>query len=117
MKNFGLEDFLIDLRENLSKIDFKSTNTSVNNDVYCLTSIFKPILDKHAPLTPMSRREKKLSDKPWITKGILISKETKNKLFRRYFKSNDVDKKAFYRKYLNKLTPLNIMLNEITTKI
>ena len=56
MKNFGLEDFLIDLRENLSKIDFKSTNTSVNNDVYSLTSIFKPILNKHAPLTPMSRR-------------------------------------------------------------
>ena len=28
----------------------------------------------------------------------------KNKLFRRYFKSNDVDKRVFYRKYLNKLT-------------
>ena len=71
-KNFGLEDFLIDLQLNFSKIDFKSTNTIVNNDVYSLTSIFKSILDKHAPLTPMSRREKKLSDKPWITKGILI---------------------------------------------
>ena len=50
MKNCGLEDFLMDLQENLSKIDFKSTNTSVNNDVYSLTSIFKSILDKHAPL-------------------------------------------------------------------
>ena len=104
MKDFDLEDFLIDLQEKFSKIDFKSTNTSVNNDVYSLTSIFKSTLDKHAPLTPMSRREKKLSDKPWITKGILISIKTKNKLFRHYFKSNDVDKKAFYRKYFNKLT-------------
>ena len=70
-KNFDLEDFLIDLQENVSKIDFKSTNTSVNNDVYSLTSIFKSILDKHAPLIPVSGREKKLSDKPWITKGII----------------------------------------------
>ena len=83
LKNFDLEDFLIDLQENFSKIDFKSTNTSVNNDVYSRTSIFKSIFDKHAPLTPMSRREKKLSDKLWITKGILISIKTKNKLFRR----------------------------------
>ena len=28
----------------------------------------------------------------------------KNKLFRRYLISKDVDKKGFYRKYLNKLT-------------
>ena len=37
----------------------------------------------------------------------MISIKTKNKLFRRYFRSNDVDKKAFYRKYLNKLTHIN----------
>ena len=61
MKTFGLEDFFNDFQENLSKIDFKSTNTSANNDVYSLTSTFKSILDKHAPiapLTPMSRRKK-----------------------------------------------------------
>ena len=104
IKKVGLEDFLIDLQENLSKIDFKSTNTSVNNGVCSLTSIFKSILDKHAPLTPMSRRKKKLNDKPWMTKGILTSIKTKNKLFRRYFKGNDFDKKAFYTKYLNELT-------------
>ena len=30
-------------------------------------------------------------------------------MFRRYFKSNDVDKKAFYRKYLNKLTHIKYL--------
>ena len=57
------------------------------------------------PLCPQCpERKKKLGDKPWITKGILISIKTKNNLFRRSFKSMGVDKKAFYRKFLNKLT-------------
>ena len=34
----------------------------------------------------------------------MTSIKTKNKLFRRYFKGNDFDKKAFYTKYLNELT-------------
>jgi len=58
-------------------------------------------LDKYAPLRRMSRREKRLSEKPWITPGILKSIKTKNKLFRKLFKSNDFNNKIFYKKYLN----------------
>jgi len=54
----------------------------------------------------MSRREKKLSDKPWITSGFLKSIKTKNKLFKNVFKTNGSDQKTFYKKYLNKLTHL-----------
>ena len=36
-----------------------------------------PVLNKHAPLKQLSRREKKLSLKPWITKGIYTSIKTK----------------------------------------
>ena len=46
-----------------------------------LTSIFINTLDKHAPMKPMSRREIKLNAKPWITKEILISIKTRNRLF------------------------------------
>ena len=56
------------------------------------------------PFDPNVQKGKRFSDKPWITKGILISIKAKNELFRRYFKSNDADKKDFYRKYLNILT-------------
>ena len=55
----------------------------------------------------MSRKEKCLSDKPWITRGILKSIKTKNKLFKKYFKSKQGisnDKEVLYKKYLNKLT-------------
>ena len=69
--------------------------------------MFNSVLDKHAPKRLMSRKEKRLSDKPWITRGILKSIKTKNKLFKKYFKSKQGisnDKKVLYTKYLNKLT-------------
>ena len=54
----------------------------------------------------MSRKEKRLNEKPWITRGILTSIKTKNRLFKNYYKSNSSDsfKKQQYKKYLNKLT-------------
>ena len=61
-------------------------------------------LDIHAPLTPQTRKEKTLNKKPWITTGLLKSIKTKNKLFRKLFKSNNSKEKTFYKKYLNKLT-------------
>ena len=47
------------------------------------------------PLRSMSKKEQRLSNKPWITPGILNSIKTKNKLFQNYFKSNNPDKKKF----------------------
>ena len=73
-----------------------------------LTTVFNSVLDKQAPMRPMSRKEKRLTDKPWITRGILTSIETKNKLHKKYFKNKndntDNFKRQFYKKYLNKLT-------------
>ena len=39
----------------------------------------------------MSRKEKRLNEKPWITRGILTSIKTKNRLFIKYYKSNSSD--------------------------
>ena len=54
----------------------------------------------------MSRKEKRLSEKPWITRGILTSIKTKNRLFKKYFKNDysDFFEKEQCKKYLNKLT-------------
>jgi len=67
LKNFCFENFLTDLNDNLSKIEIDSTKTNVNSDVVKVSSMFKSILDKHAPLRPMSRKEKNFASKPWIT--------------------------------------------------
>jgi len=103
MKQFVLDDFLIELEQKLSKIDFESTSCCVNDNANNVIAVFKNVLNLHALLRPMTRSEKRLSDKPWISKGILKSIKTKNRLFRMFFKSNDLNKKAVYKKYLNKL--------------
>ena len=102
MKNFNLEDFLVDMKRNLSKINFDSQNFNINNDVCNLITTFKTVLNKHVSLRTMTRKEKRLSEKPRTTKGILVSIKMKNKLFRSCFKNNNTDKKAVYKKYLNK---------------
>ena len=106
LKNFNSENFVIDLQNKLSTIGAE-VETNVNQEVANLTTMFNSVLDKHAPKRLMSRKEKRLSDKPWITRGILKSIKTKNKLFKKYFKSKQGisnDKKVLYKKYLNKLT-------------
>ena len=52
----------------------------------------------------MTRKEIKLNSKPWITKGLLTSIKTKNKLFRSNVKNNNLENKTNYKKYLNRLT-------------
>ena len=86
MKQFKLEDFLLDLRNDLSKSNLKPDKPNVNQDVINLTTVFNSVLDRHAPMRPMSRKEKRLTDKPWITKGMLTSIKTKNRLYKNTLK-------------------------------
>ena len=77
----------------------------------------RPMSDRHAPMRPMSRQENRLSDKSWITRGILTSIKAKNKLFKKYFKNKNFDtdksKKEHYKKYLNKLTHVKNLAKRI----
>ena len=60
------------------------------------------------PLCKLSRREAKLKKKPWITKGLLKSIKTRNKMFITLCKQNFADKTLHlkYKKYRNLLTRL-----------
>ena len=53
MKQFKLEDFLLDLRNDLSKLNLKPNKFNVNQGVINLTTVFNSVLDIHAPLRPM----------------------------------------------------------------
>ena len=81
MRHLSLETFLIDLDNELSSLsqDFSNeTNTaSVNQDASILVNMFNSIIDRYAPLRPLPRQENRLSDKPWITRGILTSTKRK----------------------------------------
>lgn len=103
-KNFNLENFLIDLKNQLQAIQLNKSTHNVNKDAEDLTQVFINTLNIHAPLRKMSRSEKRLNKKPWITKGILKSIKFKNNLYKKCFKCDNPDQRKFYKKFSNKLT-------------
>ena len=60
-------------------------------------------LNRHAPLKKNSKEEKKMSDEPWTTKGILISSKTKTKLHKTSPAGSDEDVQK-YKTFLNRLS-------------
>ena len=71
-----------------------------------------PCVRHCAPLKPMSRREIKLNAKPLITKGILISIKTRNRLFKSCYQCQDPVKIEHYQKYRNKLTHIKALAEQ-----
>ena len=85
---------------NFSFNDNDDIDEAMNN----LISSFKQITDMHSPLRLNSRKEQKLALKPWITKGILKSIKTKNRLFNQCYKRYNSDLITQSKQYSNKLT-------------
>ena len=64
---------------------------------------FTKIVNTHAPLKRATRREKRLISKPWLTKGLLKSIKSKNKIFSRLHKTYDRHLEAEFNTYRNTL--------------
>ena len=62
------------------------------------------VIEKHAPFQTMSRKQKRIQQKPWLTKGLLVSIKNKQKLYQSYFLNGNEYEKSFYKLYANKLT-------------
>ena len=81
---FKPEDYVQELALKLDQFfshlpEISSTNfEAVFEEFY---HIIKTITNAHAPLKLLSRKQKRLNSKPWITKGILISIKCKKKLY------------------------------------
>ena len=106
MRNFNSEMFLEDLQTIFEIEENNLLQNDPNNNFESFISSFLVVLNKHAPLKLLPRREKKLFLKPWITKRIYNSIKTKNRLFRICYKHGDITKIAFYKTYCNKVTHL-----------
>ena len=109
-RNFERDKFLADLLDNGNLII--SILNEVNVDQACSYFIQKFVekLDIHRPMRNLSKKEKKLVDKPWLTSGILKSISTKRTLFKQFkndkFKNKDSDSYKKYKThndYVNKL--------------
>ena len=80
-----------------------------NLDFEKLINVMKELVDSHFPLVRQSRKEFKYSHKPWITKGILTSIKTQNRLYKKYLKSKCETNCKTYKMYRNKLTHIKEM--------
>ena len=107
-KSFKPEDFIVDLSEELDGVNFTLDLPSSRDDFATFLQIFVNALNKHAPLRKKSRKEIKLGNKPWITKGILNSSKTKNKPYQISLTGKSEDVKL-YKAYRNKLSHIKEM--------
>ena len=67
----------------------------------------------YAPLKKISRRQRKLKLKPWITRGLLISIKHKKKLYLSHFINGNTEKRNFYKKYANKLNKIKFISKQM----
>ena len=85
--------------------------TSTNLDMHFnnLVANIEAVVDKHAPLQTVSRKWRRFSQKPWLTKGIITSIKHKQKLYRTFFLRGNSFEKKFFKTYANKLTRVKKM--------
>ena len=76
------------LKEDLRKIDWINEILKNGNDINEIFDIFyktlSEIVDRHAPLTKVTKKERTLQSKPWINKEIKHLMWKRDKLFRKY---------------------------------
>ena len=102
-QTFDPGQFLLDLEENITKLP--SDNEDINHTCEEFVKTFNT-LDHHAPYRFASRKEQHTFQKPWLTKGILKSSGTKNKMFKKQIESSNPHLIEQYKIYRNKLTNL-----------
>ena len=71
------------------------------------------IINKHAPLKQASRRQKRLSSKPWISKGILISLRKRKSTFKSHFLLGNSVEKPYFGEYSNELTKIVFLAKKL----
>ena len=111
-KHFNKDDFLSDL---INSIDsFYSTLSLSSSELVDISfdkfvNLFRECIDRHAPIRKASRKKVKLSNKPWITKGIFVSIKKKQKLYVTHYLKGSYLEKLYYKSYSNKLTKLKFI--------
>ena len=94
--------------EEVSHLDFSTVYNS-NLDTNCKFDVFydqiNSIFMKHVPYKKLSKKEVKLSSKPWITKQILAKMKYRDKLYLKILKSKQQNPNLpyLYKKFRNRL--------------
>ena len=85
------------------------TSSSLDFHFNNLITAISEVIEKHAPLHTASRKQKRIQNKNWLTKGLLIS--IKNKL--QFFLGNNEFGKLYCKKYAIKPTRVKNLAKKI----
>ena len=80
------------------------SHSSLEQPFNHLVSAMLEVIKKRAPLSTASRKQRRMQNKPWLTKGLLVSIKSEQILHKKFFLSNNEFGKWYYKKYANKLT-------------
>ena len=88
-----------------AKLPKTSTNYNVNLCAGIISDAYQSMVDKFMPLRKLSRKQKRrCNSKPWMTKGLKVSCDTKFELLDRFRLTRDPVDYQKYRTYLNLYT-------------
>jgi hypothetical protein len=95
-------------KQELSKINWKTilNNNNADDDYNAFNKIVIELYDKCIPVKKRSSKYKKDPRSPWITKGILKSINTKNKLYKQYLRCPNNNSCQKFKTFSNKLHSL-----------
>ena len=75
--------------------------------------MIKSIIDFHALLKKLSRKQFKLKSKPWIIQELLISIKHKQQLCKTHFINRNSEQKKFFKKYANKVNRIKFAAKQL----
>ena len=91
LKHFNVDKYWSDVTDLASLIEnlFKTETMDAESLFNTFVHSFNETIDKPLPLQRSSKKKNKQMKKPWLTRVILKSIKTKNRLFRKCYKQNN----------------------------
>ena len=107
---FDRENFILDFLDidwvSYLELNKRDPNTSFTKFFNRIDSL----IDHYVPLRKITKKQKRVNNKPWLTKGIISSINHRNKIYKLFLKSKDpIAKNKFlkeYKFYRNKIVDL-----------
>ena len=86
-KNFNKDPF----KTGINELDWPlvAENTDVNLGFETFLCFINIAFDKHVPFKTLQKKENKILNKPWVTKGIRISMKKRYKLYKQMIKTKN----------------------------
>ena len=99
------DDNVLKLKKYLSELKWEELFDNINaeDDYSKFVTKFQELYDECIPLKKCTSKPKKEPRSPWITKGLLCSINTKNKLYKQYLRCPSIVNHQLFKTFRNKL--------------